>query len=479
MPSISSLGVGSGIDAEGIITKLMAVEHAPVDLLTKAATGINTQLSSIGKLQSLASTMSDKADALAGLDLWGKKAVTAADSTIVSGTASSGATNGSYSISVQQLASSQTVTTASPTPANLSAGTLTIELGSWDGTPVSGFTPKTGASAVTVTIAPGLTSLAAVRDQINAAKAGVTATIVNDASGARLSLSSTDTGAANGFRITAAETADDGVASTGLSALNYSALDSTSPMLLNQSAANAKATINGIQVESASNTFNEVASGLSITVGKVSASPVLLGVADDMAAVKTGIQDFVKAFNDMASYIKDQTKYDATSKTGGPLQGDRSTIGFQSQIRGVINVGSTASSTWSRLSDIGIAMTANGTLEIKSAKLDAALQNPTELRKLLSADGTTTSGTDVGFMDRFRNVAKAALDVNGGLQLREDALNAELKRNKDRQTQLEDRLVGVEARMRAQYQTLDTNMAKLNALSTYMTQQITALNKSA
>ena len=81
-------------------------------------------------------------------------------------------------------------------------------------------------------------------------------------------------------------------------------------------------------------------------------------------------------------------------------------------------------------------------------------------------------------MDRFRDVGKAANDVEGSLQTREDALNDQVKRNESRQTQMEDRLVAVEARMRAQYQALDESMAKLNALSSYVTQQLASLSNN-
>jgi flagellar hook-associated protein 2 len=396
---------------------------------------------------------------------------------VVTGSAGSSASNGSYTVSVQALAASQTVTSASPTPANLSGGSLKIELGSWDGPPATAFSPKAGATPVTITIAPGLTSLAAVRDQINAAGAGVTATIINDANGARLSMRSTVSGAENGFRMTATETTDDGDPAAGLSALNFDATNPATSMRLNQLAGNAKATINGIAVESSSNTFAAVSDGLSITVGKLSATEVKLDIADDTSAVKTGIQDFVKAFNAMASFIKTQTAYDATAKSGGPLQGDRTTIGFLSQLRGVINQGTTASTTWSRLSDIGIAMAADGTLAINSTKLDAALTKPAEVQKLLATDSGVSSSS--GFMDRFRDLGKSVLDIDGSLQTREDALNAELKRNKDRQAQLGDHLTGVEARLRAQYQALDASMSQLNALSSYMTQQLTMLSNSS
>jgi flagellar hook-associated protein 2 len=480
MATISSLGVGSGLNSESIISALMAVERQPIDQLKTESSTLSTQVSSIGQLQSLAATMRDKAANLASVSLWGQKAFTSSDSTVVTGSSAVGSASGSYAVSVQALASGQTVTSGAvaSSASTLSEGTLTIELGSWGdpattGGPASGFSPKSGSSAVTISIGSGDTSLASIRDKINAAGAGVTASIVNDANGARLSLRSTSTGKENGFRLTATETTDDGDTATGLSSLGFNAQSSSNPTSLNQSAANAQATINGIDVASATNTFSDVADGLTLTVNKVSSTPVNVTVADDTASVKTGMQDFVKAFNDLANFIKTQTAYNATAKTGGPLQGDRTTIGFQWQLRGVINQGSTASSTFGRLSDIGVAMQADGTLKIDSAKLDKALANPTELRKVLAADSGDTASS--GFMDRFRDLGNAVLNTDGSLQTREDALNASVKRNSDRQAQLEDRATSTEARLRAQYQALDTSMSKLNALSSYVTQQMTAL----
>jgi flagellar hook-associated protein 2 len=472
MATVSSLGVGSGLNSEGIISALMAVERKPIDLLTQETTGIKTQLSSIGKLQSLVAAMRDKAGAISSVSLWGQTTLTSADTTVVSGSSTNGAAAGRYSVTVQTLAASQTATsgTFASSTSTLNEGTMTIELGSWSG---STFTGKSGATPVNITIGAGETSLASIRDKINAAGAGVTATIVNDANGARLSLRSAETGKENGFRITATETTDDNDPATGLSALGYDAAVAGTPMTLNQAAANATATVNGIAVESTTNTLSGVADGVTLTLGKVSASPVEVTVEADNGAVSTAINDFVSAFNDLANYIKDQTKYNADAKTGGPLQGDRTVIGLQWQLRGVLNQASTASSTWSVLSEVGIAMKSDGTLGITSSKLSDALEKPDELRKLLATDGSDVAGS--GFMDRFKDIGNTVLGSDGSLETLQNSLNAHVKRNDDRQSQMEDRLTRTEARIRAQYEALDTSMAKLNALSSYVTQQMASL----
>lgn len=480
--SISSLGVGSGLDAESIISALMSVEKKPIDQLATEQTQMKTQLSSMGKLASLTSTMRDAASSLTSSTLWKTKSFTSADTSVISGSAGTSAVSGSYSVSVQALASAQTATsgTFSSSSSTLSEGTLTLELGSWSG---STFTGKSGSSPVSITIGPGDTSLAAIRDKINGADAGVTASIINDASGARLSLRSTATGAENGFRITGTEAVDDGSPGTGLSALTYDPSNSASVMSLNQAATNAQATVNGIQVSSTTNTFDSVVDGLSFTVGKVSVSEVAVTVADDTDTMKKSIDSFVSAFNALVSYIKDQTKYTpptskGTQGTSSPLQGDSTTVGLLNRLRSVINSPSTASASLQHLSDIGISMGSDGTLSVDATKLSNALAKPDEVAKALATDGTDADSS--GFMDRFRDLGNAVLDPTAGsLQLRQDAINASIKRNQQRQDELNQRLTGYEDRLRAQFSALDTQMSSLNALSSYVTKQMSSLNTSA
>lgn len=473
---ISSTGIGSGLDVNGIITQLMAIERRPLQLLETEKSALNTQLSTFGKMQGLMSAMRDRANSLTSLTLWNRTTGTSSDPTAVSVSTGSSSATGNYSVSVQKLAAAQTISsrafTSSTEPA-FTPGTLTIELGSWTGDPASGFATKAGATAVPVTIGPDDDTLAEVRDRINAAGAGVTASIINDANGSRLAIRSKDTGAENAFRISASETADDGVAANGLSALSFDLLGGPSQMGRNQTAANALATVNGIAIESASNVLADVSDGVTLTLFKESATPVEVGVTTDTAAVKTALEDFVKAFNELASFIREQTKYDEATKKAGALQGDRTAVGLQGQLRAVLNQASSASGVFGRLSDIGIVMKGDGTLETKSGALTNALANLGEMRKLLATDGTTNA--DTGFMQRFKELGDATLGIDGSFESRNSSLKSRIERNDDRQEQMTNRLAQTEKRMRAQYEALDANMAKLTSMSNYMAQQLQAM----
>jgi flagellar hook-associated protein 2 len=477
--TISSAGLGSGLDVSTIISSLMAVESRPLDMLKTQATSINSKISTFGKVQSYFSTLRDKANALSDSPTWALTTASSADSSAMKVSAGPSSPAGSYAVQVQKLASNQSVVSGSFAAADsqLNFGTLSIELGTWTGDPtVTGFTPKSGSSAVNISIAEGETSLTQIRDKINAAGAGVVASIVNDATGARLSIRSKDTGEENGFRITATESFDDGDDATGLSALGFDRLG-PSQMTHTQAASSALVKINGIDVKSASNTLTDVVDGLSLTLMKTTATPVDVTVAPDTATIKKKIEEFVSAYNDLSNYLRTQSAYDTTTKTGGPLQGDSAATGLSSQLRSVLNQANTASSTWSRLSQVGITMNKDGTLAVDSSRLDNAMGNLPELKKLLATDGADAAGT--GFIRRYKELADAALASTGTFYSRNESLKAQLERNTDRQDEMQRRLDVTEARLRKQYTALDATMATLSGLSSYVSQQMAALSKTS
>ncbi|MBI5258696.1 MAG: flagellar filament capping protein FliD [Burkholderiales bacterium] len=478
MGAISSAGLGSGLDVNSIITSLMKVEARPLDMLKQQASTLNTQISTYGKVQSYFSTLKDKANALSSGTLWDSTTATASDTTSIKVSAGAGATAGNYAVTVGTLAKSQTVVAAAQASSSvdLGAGMITIELGTWSGSPIDTFTAKSGATPVSVDIPEGAATLADVRDAINAANAGVVASIVTDASGARLSIRSKDTGVENGFRISATETFDDGNAATGLSSLNFDLAGGPSQMTEQQAASNATLLINGIPVSSASNTLNDVVDGLSITLLKTTASAVDVSVAPDTAGIKTKITEFVTAYNELSTYLRTQTAYNGDTKAAGPLQGDQAAVSLLNQLRGVLNQTSSASTAWTQLSQAGISMKGDGSLAIDDTKLNDALKNLPELEKLLATDGADAASS--GFIRRYKDLADAALGASGTFSSKTSGLQDRLKRNTKSQDAMQVRLDQTEARLRKQYQALDASMASLSGLSSYVTQQMAMLAKN-
>lgn len=473
-PALTSLGVGSGLDSESIVTKLVALERQPINNLQSQASTIQSKISAFGQIQSSISSLRDAASKLTSPDLWSSTIATSADASSVSFSTSSGAAVGNYNVSVGAVAAAQSVlsnTVLSSSSATLGSGTMTIELGSWSG---STFTNKSGSSAVNITVA-ATDTLSDIRDKINSSNSGVSATIVSDASGARLVMSSSNTGVSNGFRVTVADNDGNNTDASGLSALSFTDPTSTTgPTKQTQAAANAAATVNGVDVTSESNTFSNVLTGITMTVSKQTTSPVAVSVTQDNASITKAITDFAAAYSSLDALLKNDTKYDDSSKAAGVLQGDSTATGLQFQLRGILGSSSTASSLYASLSSIGLETQSGGALTVNSTKLTAALGNLSEVKKLFAATDLTGGGAD-GFATKFQSFGDTVLGVDGSITTRTDGLNTQLKNNQQRQSDLDARSQLYEQRLRAQYSALDTTMAGLTSTGNYVTQMINSM----
>ena len=480
MASISSAGIGSGLDVNSIITQLMTVEKAPLQQMQTAASKVQSKLSAYGTIQSDVSALRDAALKLTQSTTWGDTTATSGDTSVLSATTDSTATAASYSLTVQQLASAQTVASTA-WPASVStvgSGHLRIELGSWTNSGPPTFTPRSGSTAADITVS-ATDTLADVRDKINSAKAGVMASIVNDASGARLVLGSSDTGAANGFKVTAADDDGNNSDASGLSALTYDPSAGITSMTQPQSAAAAKASVNGLSVTSSSNVISNVVEGVTIKLAKASTTPVNLTVASNTSSIKTAITAFADAYNNLSKYLTTQTAYNSGTKSGGTLQGDSGTNALRSAMRAIAGDTGTMSGTLHRLAEIGLNPQTDGSLSVDGTKLDNALGSHLADVKSLFATSGATKDSDNGFATRLRAWGDKLLSFDGSITTRSASLQQEINANTKAQDTFNTRMTTVEARMRAQYTALDTQMAKMNALSSYVTQQITTMNKTA
>jgi len=241
---------------------------------------------------------------------------------------------------------------------------------------------------------------------------------------------------------------------------------------------NARATVNGIAVESATNDVTGAVDGVTLNLRKTTATPVNVAVSRDTSTISAGIKSFVDAYNALAGYLSTQTKYDAASKTGGPLQGDSTATSLQSQLRSVLNTPSGASSLYGHLSDLGLQSQRDGTLTMDATKLGSALNTHLdEVRKAFANSDTGTTSNN-GFARRYDTLASQALGVDGTVTTRTAGLQKLVQLNSEAQDKLSARVDLFQQRLIAQYTALDANVAKLNALQSYVTQQIAQMNKS-
>ena len=479
MPAITSLGIGSGADLNSLVTQLVAVERQPLQQMRSAASGLQTQVSSYGKLSSLLSGLQSSANKLSNSALWSQSSARSSDDAAVGVVGGSGAAAGNYSVSVSKLASNQTVVAAtalSSATAAVGSGTMTLELGEWEQEPLQ-FVPHVGRNSTTVNVEPEDT-LTTLRDKINASGGGVTAALVTDSTGVRLSLRSTESGKENGFRVQVSDNDGTPTDNSGLSRFAFDPANNTSGTELKRSGSNAEAVVNGIPVSSASNRLEGVVEGVTFQLRKENFGSAEIAVTSDSDAVKKAIQAFADSYNELSKNISEQTRYDPTSRQGGPLQGDSAVGSIQRQLRGLINSSSGASSAFARLSDVGLQLQRDGTLSVNVTKLDAALTNPKELRQAFTNLDSGGNSANNGFARRYADLATQVLGSDGTLTTRTQSLQKMLTKNSEAQSRLNDRVDRFQQRMVQQYTALDGNLSRLNALSSSVTQQLARINSS-
>ncbi len=245
---------------------------------------------------------------------------------MVSATASSIAKPGNYSLTVSQLAQAQNLVAAGQASATTAIGsgtstTLTFDFGTISGGTLTNGTytgasfASNGSATKSVTIDSSNNTLSGIRDAINAANIGVTASIINDGSAApyRLVLTSNATGVANSMKISVAGDAT-------LSGLLAEDPAGTQNLSQTSAALNANFTVNGIAISKASNTVGDVVPGVTLNLAGTSASAVTLNVGPNTSSVSTAINGFVTAFNTAAKAIQSQTSYDPTPKLQAPCR---------------------------------------------------------------------------------------------------------------------------------------------------------------
>lgn len=443
MASISSLGVGSGLDLSGLLDQLETAERRQLEPIVAQRQGQQAKISAFGLLESALEQFQDAAAKLddAGFFATIKSAVSGDTATAV---ADSDAQPGTYQIDVTQMARGYSVATrgVAERDAALGAGTLTLGLANGD--------------TLEVVIEEGDSSLEAIRDAINAEQGGVAASIVNDggAEPYRLVLSSRETGT------------DNAIVSVDFGALDGSLeLDAGTEV----TARNAQLEVNGIDIESQGNTVEGAIQGVTLELDEI--GQVELDLRRDDEAIKTGIGAFVNAYNALQKTIDTLSGYDAESGSAGTLLGNGALRSVESRLRGVMGEAG-AGSAFSGLGEIGITLQLDGTLSLDETALDEVLaQSPGDLAELFA--GTGEAG---GFAGRVDESVAAMIEPRGLIDNATSGLNDSVEGLERRYARMEQSIAATIERYRSQFGQLDGLIANMNSTSAYLTQQFDMLN---
>jgi len=449
MAGISATGIGSGLDVEGIVNTLMALERRPLVALKKQETEANAQLSAFGTLKSALADFQTAMDNLSTVAKFQVFSTTSSDASVFTATAASNAAVGSYAI--------QFDTSASPTPHQLATANK-ISSASFSDTTTSIGASGTlelslGASSFQINVDGSNDTLEGLRDSINNAtdNPGITATLVNLDSGSKLILSSDKTGSANAITLSDIS----GNVNTTLSTVEISP------------AQDAIFSIDGDAnvVTSATNTVVDAIEGVTINLLAPSTSDVTqtLSISRDNDSVVTSVQAFVDAYNQIRTKISDLR--------AGSLEGDNTLLNIERQIRNVLNTKpSGITSSFSYLAEVGITTLESGDLSLDTTELKTALTTDySGVAQLFANDSQ-------GYVFRLSSVAKSFADFDGLVESREDGINSRITLLQDRQSNMEYRLELIEKRFRSQFAALDGLIAQLNSTSNFLNTQLASIS---
>ncbi len=481
---LSSPGIGSGLDVNGLVSKLMAIERQPITNLDTKTTAIQAQISSYGTLQSTLATLQDAAFTLSQASLFNATTASSSDSTVFTASTSTTASTGSHSIVVNTLADAQRLQStafASPT-ASVGTGSITFEFGTWSGTGSAldpfAFSNNPDKVTKTVVIAAGQDSVQGVANAINAAKIGVSASVISSGTSSYLMFSPADSGTANALRISVS---DDDLANTDMNGLSRLAYDKAGvpPTNMTQTvaAADATLTVDGINVTKSLNTIDDVISGVTLNLLKPSPSLTTqtLTVSRDNSGVQPAVEVFVKAYNDAAKMLADLTAYDPASNKAGALQSEGTVRSVQRQLRNAMTNSITGlPGGLSSLSDIGISFQRDGSVKLNSVTLQSALKNPQKDVGALFVGSGGVGGIE-GYGTKINNLFKSMFAKSGLFASRTADLSTSITNIDKRRVVLEARMTGIETRYRTQFTALDTLIASMTATSTFLTQQLASL----
>lgn len=462
---VNALGAGSGIDITSLVSQLVDSQFAAKSQsINRQNQTVSAQISGVATLKS---SITDFATGLKSLTTGGllTTAPTSSNTGIVKASALAGAklSGLATTLEVRQLAQAQSVASAAVASraAALGTGTLTLTFGSGsvgDGSFVAG-----SAAPVDIAVTTGNDSLDAIAAKINAAAAGVTASVVTDSNGARLALKS-KTGADQAFTLTATEDAG----APGLAALEI--VTGKAGAVFGTVAQDAIVAVDGIALARSSNLISDLVSGVKLDL--VSAAPgtsVALGSTAPTEQLRSSVNDLVAAFNSLQTVVKQQTD----AKTG-PLHDDVSARGLQQSLRRFTLTQLAPSSVTGAprtLADIGVSTNRDGSLSVNANQLTAALTNFPDAVEALFQDGT--GATNGGIAAAFQAIADQAIPPTANAKY---GLTASQDRYAKTQSTLSDALdkanaekEAVRTRLTKQFSGSDARVAAYKSTQTFLT----------
>lgn len=448
MASITSLGIGSGLDLNGLLTQLQQAERAKLEPIQERIETEESQISAYGQVKSALSDFQSATEELNATDAF-ESLSTSVEGSGLSAVSDSDAQPGRYDIHVEQLAT---------------AGSLVTERLDTADTAI-----VTGEQSLTFSLAEGAidpitvedgSTLEDMRDAINTQSDGrLSASIINDGEGYRLSVNATETGAAASIQSTNfTDVLDNSVA--------------TSDTQFVQDGVDAKFNVNGIDIVSPTNRVEGAIQGITLTLTEAGTDSTV-AVAQDSNAIREQVTAFVDTYNTLKDTIGSLTAYNPESGSAGELNGDNATRMVENTLRQALT-SNTGGDGFNVLSDIGISLQLDGTLAIDDERLDEMIANqPDQLAGFFAGD--TNEG---GMAGQIASSVEQLIGESGRLGGAINSSESRVESLNERFTITESRIGQTVERYREQFAAMDGMVAQMNQTSAYLTQQLATLGQT-
>ena len=449
MAAITSLGIGSGLDLNGLLKELKTAEQAKLEPIAEQLQSEDTKISAYGKLQSALEQFQSSAEALNDGTSF-ESLTTNVEGSAVGAVSSNEAQPGQYEVQVGQLATASSLVTE-----RLETADESIVTGEQSLT----FTLADGAMDP-ITIADG-SSLEDMRDAINQQSDGrLSASIINDGEGYRLAVNSTETGA------------DASIESTNFSDILAGDVQTTDAQVV-QAGQDAEFNVNGIDIVSSTNQVEGAIQGITLNLSEAGATSTV-SVEQDSEAIREQVTAFVDDFNTLKDTITSLTAFDEETGQAAGLNADATTRAVERELRQTISsvVGGDG---FSVLSDIGISLQVDGKLEIDEDKLDSIVANqPDQLASFFAGDSE-----EGGMAGQIATSLESLVGIGGRLESAVDSSERRYASLEERFTTTESRIEQTVDRYRTQFQAMDSMVAQMNSTSAYLTQQFAVLDQQS
>jgi flagellar hook-associated protein 2 len=452
---VKTLGTGSGLDTAAIVTALVDAQFAAkTAAMTKRSDALTAQLSGAAKLKS---GITGFDTALRTLIKGGSLTTqpTSSVTSVATVTATGGVAALSGTLTVNRLATAQTASTnaAVGRTAAFRQGNLAVTV---------------GGTTTNLAIGAGDATLDGVAAKINAAKLGVTATVVDDGTGARLLLKG-QTGAANAFTIAATD-ADPDAAGESLAMLSVGG--GATGTTIGTTAGDAELVLDGATFHRAGNTGVTLLPGVKLDLKGTGTTQ--LGTEAPRAAITEAVNAFVEAYNQLQSMLAGELDPKA-----GALRGDTAATAMQRSLGQLTTTQLAANATGAprSLGDIGVKTNRDGTLAVDATRLAKVLNDFPQAVEAMFADGN--GATNGGLSAALGAIATRAADATYGFDGTTRRLTGQQTKLAEEQERATEQATQAKDRFTRQFASMDARVAAYKSTQDFLKQQVDAWNKDS